>query len=82
MKKNPLQHLRIINQNYLFDTHVGLFWKISDTSAFIIAELKRCNPSLAALSASYAKQFKVTQGMAERDVELFLNELMTKLRPV
>jgi hypothetical protein len=82
VNKNALGHLRIINHNYLFDTHFGLFWKISETSAFIIDELKRHNPSIAALSASYAKHFKMTQGMAERDVELFLNDMMTKLRAV
>ena len=74
-----LSNLTILNDRFVFDTHSGLFYRVSETAAFIINELKRRNPSIATLTASYAEHYGVSQGIAERDVQLFLTEVTTYL---
>jgi hypothetical protein len=74
-----LSNLTILNDSFAFDTHSGLFYRVSATAAFIINELKRRNPSITTLTASYAQHYGVSQGIAERDVQLFLNDVTTSL---
>jgi hypothetical protein len=74
-----LSNLTILNDHFVFDTHSGLFYRVSETAAFIINELKWRNPPIATLTASYAQHYGVSQGIAERDVELFLNDVTAYL---
>lgn len=69
-----LGNLRIINDRFVLDVCSGTFHRLSETAAFILAELQRQTP-LAVLVSAYAKRYDISPAIAERDVELFLNDL-------
>ncbi len=79
-KKQPqsffanLSSLRILLDRFVFDERRGTFHRISETAAFIMTELK-AGRSPGELSETYAKRYGLLRAIAERDVELLLNDL-------
>jgi len=69
-----LSSLRILQDRFVFDVCSGTFHRISETAAFILGKLKRQTP-IRELVAEYAKRYEISRAIAERDVELFLNDL-------
>jgi hypothetical protein len=69
-----LSNLRILLDRFVFDERRGTFHRISETAAFIMTELK-AGRSPGELSETYAKRYGVMRAIAERDVELLLNDL-------
>jgi Coenzyme PQQ synthesis protein D (PqqD) len=69
-----LGNLRIVNGSFVFDVCSGCFHRVSESAAYILAELKRRTP-VTALVAAYAQRYGITAAIAERDVNLFLNDL-------
>ncbi len=74
-----LPHLKLINNGFLFNMHSGQFWRVSETAAFLFNELKWRNVSIDTLTQAYALSYDVPKGTAERDVELFLNDMSAHL---
>jgi hypothetical protein len=69
-----LGNLRIVNDCLVFDICSGSFHRVSESAAYIISELKRQTP-VTLLVAAYARRYDIPPAIAERDVELFLNDL-------
>ncbi len=69
-----LTNLKIIRNRFVFDTQTGKFHRISETAAFLLIELQRQTP-VADLVMRYAERYAVPHPIAERDLELFLNDL-------
>ena len=69
-----LSTLRIIDSCMLFDACTGKFHTINSSAVFIFDELQG-DASHADLIKNYMEEFDVNQATAERDVELFLNDL-------
>jgi hypothetical protein len=69
-----LSSLRIILDRFVFDERRGTFHRVSESAAFIVAELKK-GRGPHELSETYAARYGVPRAIAERDVELLLNDL-------
>jgi len=69
-----LVNLQIINGCLVFDACSGRFHRVSETAAFIISALKQQLP-IPSLIAAYSRQYAISPTIAERDIELFLNEM-------
>ncbi len=69
-----LSSLRILLDRFVFDERRGTFHRVSESAAFIMAELKS-GRSPSELSEAYAHRYGVLRSTAERDVELLLNDL-------
>ncbi len=69
-----LSSLRIILDRFVFDERRGTFYRVSESAAFIVAELKKGRPHNQ-LSETYAERYAVPRAIAERDVELLLNDI-------
>jgi len=68
-----LSNLRILKDRFVLDVHSGTFHRVSETAAFILCELKHRTP-IAELVIHYANRYEISRAIAERDVELFLND--------
>lgn len=73
-RKAPFSTLQIIKGCIAFDTCTGRFHRVTDTAAFLIEELKK-HVTVAEITDEYRRRFNISQSVAERDVELFLNDL-------
>jgi len=69
-----LSSLRILRDQFVFDDRTGTFHRATESAAYILSELKRRTP-ISLISAQYAERYQVGQAIADRDVELFLNDL-------
>jgi hypothetical protein len=69
-----LSSLRILQDRFVFDVRSGTFHRVSETAAFILGKLGRKTP-IPKLVGEYAKRYEISRAVAERDVELFLNDL-------
>lgn len=67
-------YIRILRDQFVFDERTGTFHRTTESAAYILSELKRSTP-VTLISAQYADRYQVGQAIAERDVELFLNDL-------
>jgi len=76
-----LSGLRILQDSFVFDIRSGTFHRVSETAAFILGKLKRKTP-IPALVTEYAKRYEISRSIAERDVELFLNDLSVTVLPI
>jgi hypothetical protein len=69
-----LSDLRILHGQFVFDICSGKFHRVSETAAFILSELKERTP-LANIVTRYAARYGISCTVAERDIELVLNDL-------
>jgi hypothetical protein len=69
-----LDNLQIIKDCLLFDVVTGHFWRINKSAVFIVKALQQQIP-VADMIKAYQQQFKVSQHVATRDIELFLNDV-------
>lgn len=76
-----LTNLKIIRDRFVFDARIGTFHRISETAAFLLAGLQRQTP-LVDLVTHYAERYAIPRAVAERDLELFLNDLAVAADPL
>ena len=76
-----LSNLKILQGRFVFDVSTGTFHRVSETAAFILGELRRKVP-IAELVRHYSERYEISQAVAERDIELFLNDLSVARLPV
>jgi Coenzyme PQQ synthesis protein D (PqqD) len=76
-----LSNLKILHDRFVFDVISGTFHRVSETAAFILDELKLKIP-IAELVTHYSDRYRISRAVAERDVELFLNDLSLARLPV
>ena len=69
-----LSNLTIVNGSLVFDVCSGHFYRVSETAAFIIDALKRQTP-IPSIIAAYSQRYEISQTIAARDIELFLNDM-------
>ena len=69
-----LSNLKIINGCIVFDVCSGKFHRVSETAAFIINELKQQTPA-SQIIVDYSQRYAISQAVAARDVELFMNDI-------
>jgi hypothetical protein len=69
-----LSNLQIVGGCLAFDVCSGKFHRVNESAAFVIDELKRRTP-VGELVASYSRRYGISQALAARDVELFLNDM-------
>lgn len=68
-----LSNLKIVGC-LVFDVCSGKFHRVSETAAFVIDELKRQTP-VAGIIVAYSQRYKISQAIAARDIELFMNDI-------
>jgi len=71
----------IIKDRFIFDTRSGKFHRASESAAFILKQLKLSTP-IPEIVTRYAGRYGVVKAIAERDVELFLNDMSVVGMPV
>lgn len=76
-----LSYVNIIKDRFIFDIRSGKFHRASETAAFILRKLKLNSP-IPEIVARYAERYGVAKAIAERDVELFLNDMSVVGLPV
>ncbi|WP_370879977.1 PqqD family protein [Labrys monachus] len=67
-------HVLIIKNRFIFDTITGKFHRASETASFILSQLK-VNAPINEIVVRYTERYGVGRAIAERDVELFLNDM-------
>ncbi len=76
-----LSNLKILQGRFVFDVCTGTFHRVSETAAFILGEMKR-KVSIDELVRHYSERYGISRAIAERDIELFLNDLSVARLPV
>ncbi len=76
-----LSNLKILHGRFVFDISSGTFHRVSETAAFILSELQRKVP-IGQLVRHYSDRYEISRAVAERDIELFLNDVSVARLPV
>jgi hypothetical protein len=71
---NDLANIKIIKGCILFNEVTGHFFRANASAVFVFERLKE-GTSLPALVEAYRRQFGVSQHVAERDLQHFLDDL-------
>lgn len=69
-----LSNLRVIDGCLIFDMNSGKFQSINESAAYLLNHVKGGTP-LNRLATVMQKHYDISRSTAERDVELFLNDL-------
>ncbi len=69
-------NLRFYNDEFVFDTVSGMFYLLTPTAGFLLRSLDSGLP-LNSLVNQLQKQYNVDKDRAIRDVELFINDLVS-----
>jgi len=69
-----LDSIRIIHGRFVFDERRGSFHRVSESAAFVLGQLRQ-GAHVHTIISDYARHYDISTTIAQRDVELFVNDL-------